>query len=37
MAELFLKNDTKLINEDVIKEFKSWHTNVKIVFLNIFF
>jgi len=34
MAELFLKNDTKLINEDVIKEFKSWHTNVKIVFLN---
>ena len=34
MAELFLKDDPNLINEEIINEFKEWHTNVKIVFLN---
>jgi hypothetical protein len=34
MAEKFLKNDPNLITEEIINEFKSWHTNVKIVLLN---
>jgi len=31
---LFFKDEPQLITENIIQEFKSWHTNVKLVFLN---
>lgn len=34
MAEMFLKGKSELITDKEISEFKSWHTNVKLVFLN---
>ena len=34
LAEKFLKGEENLIGENEINEFKSWHTNVKLVFLS---
>jgi len=34
LAELFLKGDSSLVSDKEVNEFKSWHTHVKLVFID---